>query len=610
MLWYAYKKKFIKKNSNIICICDTYLKINQSHSDFLKDNEKIAININDTFKIEKEEGDYYLVENNKIINNTSINNTSINNTSDFHFNSTIFKYNNNIYNLVRSETNVSFWNRSIFTYNLHKLDKNLNILSIMTCNFNINNNKFNSLMRRDININNYAIEDIKYFKTENNIIYGIANILLKTTPNRIFRVCIVSIDVQNLEIKLIKILEKENNTDCEKNWTIYQHNNEYFIITNLFPELIIYKLTKDYILEFYKLINTYNEIKNTDIIHNLNDTYKKLYLTSCQSLIDLNDNYKLIICKKRDDKNNYLYYYCIYRLIDNKLIFINKLLDSGFKKYLNSINIINGSFIKCYGISDKKNVLENHKININLFYWNKWNNFGDELSAFITSSLINTNKYNLVYNQKDTEINLISIGSYIQTAKDNYFIFGSGIRKDEHKENEHNYKDLNICAVRGPLSKKYLEKKGIYVPNIFGDPGLLLPKFYNPIIIDSLKSKIGLIPHKTNYNNYLNNYDTSIYYLINPTDDWKNVINSICSCKAIISSSLHGLICSDAYNIPNLWLDEYELDEGDFKFKDYFQSQNRTYKKINNLREYNENMLYKEGNKINLELLIEQFPFR
>ena len=43
--------------------------------------------------------------------------------------------------------------------------------------------------------------------------------------------------------------------------------------------------------------------------------------------------------------------------------------------------------------------------------------------------------------------------------------------------------------------------------------------------------------------------------------------------KAIVSSSLHGLICSDAYNIPNLWLDEYKLIEGDFKFKDYFVSQ-------------------------------------
>ena len=533
----------------------------------------------------------------------------------YQFNPTIFKYKTGIYKLIRCETNTTSWYESEFSYNLYKLNKKFDILTESICKFNINNNIFNSIIRNNICFNNYAIEDIKYFKTENDIVYGIANILLKIEPDRLFRVGIVSIDVKKMEIKLIKILEKENNSDCEKNWIIYQYNNNYFIISNLFPKLIIYKLTKEYNLEFYKSIDTYNEIKNTDIINNLNFTYNNLYLTPCQSLIDLNKNYKLIICKKRDKHNIYFYYYCIYRLYDNKIMFIDQLIDSGKKKYLNSINIIDDSLIKCFGINDSVSIIEQHKININLCYWSKWNNFGDELSIFITQSLINKNKYNLVYNQENSEINLIAIGSYIQTAKDNYFIYGSGIRKNENKINEHQYKDLNICAVRGPLSKKYLENKGIYVPNIFGDPALLLPKFYIPTIIKSIKNKIGLIPHKTNYKKYLNNYDNSnydksLYYLINPTDDWKNVINYICSCKCIISSSLHGLVCADAYNIPNLWIDEYELEEGDFKFRDYFESQKRSYIKIKHINEFNERLLYKDGNKVNLELLIEQFPFK
>ena len=97
--------------------------------------------------------------------------------------------------------------------------------------------------------------------------------------------------------------------------------------------------------------------------------------------------------------------------------------------------------------------------------------------------------------------------------------------------------------------------------------------------------------------------------MINPYDHWKTVINNICSCKCIISSSLHGLICSDAYNVPNVWLDEYKLDEGTFKFEDYFLSQNRNIYKINSLLSFKEEFLYRDGNKINSKKLIKAFPF-
>lgn len=246
---------------------------------------------------------------------------------------------------------------------------------------------------------------------------------------------------------------------------------------------------------------------------------------------------------------------------------------------------------------------------VNLIYFDKWNNFGDELSKYITTKLINKDKYELVFNQNNIPLNIVCIGSYIHSAKDNTFIFGSGVRTPNNIENNcHNYKNLNVCSVRGPLTRNYLMNKNQSVPEIYGDPALLLPKFYKPVIIENLKDKIGIVPHKTNYDKYIK-IDSNKYYLINPTDKWQNVINYICSCKAIISSSLHGLICSDAYNVPNLWLDEFKLQEGDFKFKDYFASQCREYKKIKNLNEYDNSLLYKKGNTIELDKLIKTFPF-
>ena len=250
---------------------------------------------------------------------------------------------------------------------------------------------------------------------------------------------------------------------------------------------------------------------------------------------------------------------------------------------------------------------------VNLIYFKDKSvngNFGDELSKFITKKLINKDKYKLVFNKSNISLNIVCIGSYIHMAKNNTFIFGSGVRTPNNIEKGHKYSNLNVTSVRGPLSRDFLiNVKKIFVPKIYGDPALLLPRFYKPNIINSLKDKIGVIPHKSNYGKYKNNVDSTKYFLINPTDKWQNVIDYMCSCKANISSSLHGLICSDAYNIPNLWLDEYKLTEGDFKFKDYFASQNRNYVKIKNLNEYESTLLYGGGNTINLDKLSNAFPF-
>ena len=251
---------------------------------------------------------------------------------------------------------------------------------------------------------------------------------------------------------------------------------------------------------------------------------------------------------------------------------------------------------------------------VNLIYFKDSSvngNFGDEISKFITIQLINKDKYDLVFNQNNIPLNIVCIGSFIHVAKNNSFIFGSGVRTPNNIERGHKYTNLNVCSVRGPLTREFLiNVKKISVPEIYGDPALLLPRFYEPNIMDNLKDKIGIVPHKSNFYKYINKIDKKKYYLINPTDKWENVINYICSCKAIISSSLHGLICSDAYNIPNVWSDEFKIQEGDFKFKDYFATQGRDYVKIKNLSEFDNSLLYKDGNNIDLNKLVETFPFK
>lgn len=228
-------------------------------------------------------------------------------------------------------------------------------------------------------------------------------------------------------------------------------------------------------------------------------------------------------------------------------------------------------------------------------------NFGDELSLVILNFLITkykVNNINLSLNENKKN-NIIFIGSLIGWGNNNYdnlSILGSGIRT----ENDLIRKDINmkIYSIRGPLSKKYLENHGYSVNEIYGDPALLLPKFYTPKKILKCKNKIGIVGHISNFNKYKN--IPSKYVTINPTWKWDKVINYISSCKLILSSSLHGLIMADAYNVPNIWLNQYKLNEGDFKFKDYFLSQNRKYEYIKNISAINKIESYKKGNIIDL----------
>ena len=251
------------------------------------------------------------------------------------------------------------------------------------------------------------------------------------------------------------------------------------------------------------------------------------------------------------------------------------------------------------------------KESVNAIYYSKEYNFGDQISPFIIEQCLNKNTYKLHHNlrQKDHSRNIIAVGSYIQKAHEHTHIWGSGLPM----KNTPFSGDLsNVHAVRGPLTRKALMSKGIEVPEVYGDPALLMPELYTPSIIQDLRDKIVVIPHKSNYSKYKEKeqaIDASKFQLVSPKEDWKYVINCIASCKAVLSESLHGLICADAYKIPNLWLYEHGLIYGKFKFRDYFLSQNRPVTNIDSIEKFDISLCYTQGNSINLSTLKSKFPF-
>lgn len=205
-------------------------------------------------------------------------------------------------------------------------------------------------------------------------------------------------------------------------------------------------------------------------------------------------------------------------------------------------------------------------------------NFGDDINKILIGLLSNKKvipyKFSIIGKLFNKE-KYMCIGSIISMFNlRNSIIWGTGILSSKFTINGHPKK---IISVRGPLTRQCLIKNGFKCPEIYGDPALLLPLFYNPSI--KKEYKIGIIPHYLDHKSpkleKLINKLSQNSILISVTDykNWKDFINKILSCDLILSSSLHGIIISDAYEVPNIWCDfGFKMDDDGFKFRDYFLS--------------------------------------
>lgn len=203
-------------------------------------------------------------------------------------------------------------------------------------------------------------------------------------------------------------------------------------------------------------------------------------------------------------------------------------------------------------------------------------NWGDDVNFILGEKLsgkkVIPNRYSWF---KHT--NYLLIGSVIQWyCNPKSIIWGSGLLHPV----DFLKKPKKVLAVRGPLTRQHLMKCGIDCPEIYGDPALLFPILYKPTI--EKKYKIGIIRHFTEQS-----IEVKIPRNINPKDvllidickygKWTNFIDQILSCESILSSSLHGLIVSEAYHIPNLWVSFKKSTSpyAYFKYEDFYLSVNK-----------------------------------
>ncbi len=204
-------------------------------------------------------------------------------------------------------------------------------------------------------------------------------------------------------------------------------------------------------------------------------------------------------------------------------------------------------------------------------YFIRVDNFGDRITPF----LIDRIAHRIPALSSVDAPHLLGCGSILEGANENSIVWGSGfIRKDSRCPK---LSEGNVRAVRGTLSLNKLKEHYSWLRDPpLGDPGSLLPREYSrrkdPIY------PFGVIPHYIDKEHPFLNYCRSQGGLvIDVQRDVTDVLDELFLCERILSSSLHGLIVSDAYGIANRWI---KLSEGvvgqGFKFHDYYSTRTET----------------------------------
>lgn len=206
------------------------------------------------------------------------------------------------------------------------------------------------------------------------------------------------------------------------------------------------------------------------------------------------------------------------------------------------------------------------KGNVNLHWWRRPYgkiNVGDYLSCVIVEwmkkecGITSDSSYN------GKTHHLYALGSIIDSGFQDATVWGSGCLQDHMFWWRKNRK-LDICSVRGPLTREVLQKNGYNCPEIYGDPAILMPMIYKPKDIKKNKNYVVISHHSIQ----------SEKGTLSPvTTDYISFINKILEAELVISSSLHGIILAEAYGVPAVMLGNSQLDR--FKYYDWYYSTER-----------------------------------
>ena len=171
---------------------------------------------------------------------------------------------------------------------------------------------------------------------------------------------------------------------------------------------------------------------------------------------------------------------------------------------------------------------------------------------------------------------LLAVGSILKLARDGDTLWGIGAN-GKSLDADFSFTTLDVRAVRGPLTRQFLQSKGVQSPEIYGDPGLLIGTLWTrqELRAGAPDRRVTLLPNLNDLHRMrAEGAAPSVKDgLVDPTRPVKEVLAAIAASDLVVGSSLHAIVVAESLGIPARLV--ISASEPDFKYQDYYQGSGR-----------------------------------
>lgn len=203
-------------------------------------------------------------------------------------------------------------------------------------------------------------------------------------------------------------------------------------------------------------------------------------------------------------------------------------------------------------------------------YWHVSENFGDRLTPWLVRQISGVDA--TYTDPEGAVVPFLVTGSILGWSICRGIVWGAGAAFEadlDPAKLSPPSDNFRIVATRGPLSAAKARAAG-HAPLSYGDPGLLLPRYYAPTV--ELGARVGILSSWIDYEQIRSVFGGR-FAIVSALGTVESIVDAIRSWEVVVTNTLHGLVAAIAYGKPVVWTTFSDKLVGDgFKFRDFFAS--------------------------------------